>query len=41
MITIRPECPEDFDSIRRVNESAFGGSIEADIVRYQPEFESA
>ncbi len=32
MITIRPEAPEDVAVIRRVNEEAFGGIVEADIV---------
>ena len=32
MVTIRPEASEDASAIRRVNEEAFGGTIEADIV---------
>jgi putative acetyltransferase len=32
MITIRPERPEDVGAIRAINEAAFGGSAEADIV---------
>ncbi len=32
MISIRRETPEDFDAIRDVNEQAFGGKQEADIV---------
>lgn len=32
MITIRREMPEDIDAIRDVNERAFGGREEADIV---------
>ena len=32
MILIRPETPEDFEAIRRLNELAFGRSNEADLV---------
>jgi len=32
MLTIRPETPEDVDSIRYVNEQAFGQREEADLV---------
>ena len=32
MLVIRPETPEDSADIRKVNEAAFGSSIEADIV---------
>jgi len=32
MIRIRPERPEDVAAIRAINEAAFGGSAEADIV---------
>ena len=32
MVTIRPETPEDIDSIRHVNEQAFGQNEEAAIV---------
>ena len=32
MITIRPERPEDVGAIRAINEAAFDGSAEADIV---------
>ena len=32
MLTIRREMPEDIDSIRRVNEQAFGQKEEADII---------
>ena len=32
MLTIRPETPEDIDSIRYVNEQAFGQKQEAEIV---------
>ena len=32
MLIIRPETPEDSTAIRSVNEEAFGGSIEADLV---------
>lgn len=32
MVTIRSETPGDADSIRRVNEQAFGRKVEADIV---------
>ena len=32
MVTIRREMPEDTDAIRRVNQEAFGGTVEADLV---------
>ena len=32
MVTIRSETPEDIDAIRKLNETAFGQSAEADIV---------
>lgn len=32
MLTIRQETPEDMPAIRYVNEQAFGGTVEADIV---------
>ena len=32
MLEIRPETPQDIDSIRRINELAFGRSVEADII---------
>lgn len=32
MVIVRPETSEDATDIRRVNEEAFGGTIEADIV---------
>lgn len=32
MIEIRPEVPEDRPAIRAVNEAAFGGALEADLV---------
>jgi putative acetyltransferase len=32
MLIVRPEGPEDFDAIRRVNEEAFGRTAEADLV---------
>ena len=32
LITIRPQTPEDATAIRQVNEEAFGGTVEADLV---------
>src|SRR4030043_2482572 len=32
MLTIRQETPEDIAAIRHINEQAFGGTVEADIV---------
>ncbi len=32
MLTIRPQIPEDAAAIRQVNEAAFGGTVEADLV---------
>ncbi len=32
MLTIRPETPEDIDSIRYINEQAFGQKQEAELI---------
>ena len=49
MIKVREETPEDFEAVRRVNESAFARPREASlveslrpaVVKYHPEFGKA